>query len=145
MSSARSERAKNNKIVKEYLSDLLNDRIDQHVDKNSPDFARLFGHNANVEEISKMTFGELLARQLMTKACGGDMAAIKELLDRLLGKATQVNENINIGLTYDVYLDNIAEEEGRLLGNSKNSLIIDVPPIKSKKQIQDEILGDLGL
>lgn len=69
-----------------------------------------------------LTLHEVMAIVLAEKGCQGDLAAIKEFMDRFLGRAKQQVEALNVNLTLSEYLKqlDLDEEEG--------SAIIDVAP-----------------
>jgi hypothetical protein len=47
------------------------------------------------------TIGTHIAMKIIKKACDGDLRAASELLDRIEGKATQVNVNANSEMSHD--------------------------------------------
>jgi hypothetical protein len=59
----------------------------------------------------RVTYREIMIRGLISKACGGDGKATQEVLDRLLGKPVQKNENLNLEASYTEFLDSIADKE----------------------------------
>ena len=86
----------------------------------------------------RMTKAELLMIQLVERGCGGDMTAIKEILDRLLGKPAQfINAEVKTTTYYD-FLMQIVHDEQR----DKPIKTIQVKP--EPEQIDHDLLGDLG-
>lgn len=100
------------------------------------DFARL-GLSSEFEG-KVLTKGELLMIQLVERGCSGDLQAIKEILDRLLGKPAQfINAEIKTPTYYD-FLMQIVHDEQR----DKPLKTIEVKPEPEK--IDHDLLGDLG-
>lgn len=64
-----------------------------------------------LEDQILLTNEEVIAMQIVAKACRGDVAAAQMLYDRTEGKPIQVNQNINAEMTYTEYLDKLAAEE----------------------------------
>lgn len=58
-----------------------------------------------------VSYMELLVMQMVHKACAGSDKAITEVLDRLAGKPTQVTENLHATVSYEAYLQSLADEE----------------------------------
>lgn len=98
------------------------------------DFARL-GLSSEFEG-KVLTKGELLMIQLVERGCSGDLQAIKEILDRLLGKPAQfINAEIKQTTYYD-FLMQIVHDEQR-------DKAIEVKP-QNPEKIDHDLLGDLG-
>lgn len=86
----------------------------------------------------RLTKAELLMIQLVERGCSGDMVAIKEILDRLLGKPAQfINAEIKQTSYYD-FLMQIVHDEQR----DKPTKVIEVKP--ETPEIDHDLLGDLG-
>jgi len=58
-----------------------------------------------------MTKAEVIEHKKVDLACAGDLAAMKEIDDRLLGKPKQQVETKNLNMTYDDFLRNLALQE----------------------------------
>lgn len=87
----------------------------------------LYAHllvSLGVAEGARPTYAQLLVAQLVQKAVmEGDMKAIQEILDRLLGKSVQHNTSVSTQVTYkDFLLSLVDAKEKQELG------IIDVTP-----------------
>jgi hypothetical protein len=61
-------------------------------------------------DTSELTHIELAAIKLAVRASDGDLNATKELLDRVLGRAKQYNENTNVNMTLDDVLKQMESE-----------------------------------
>lgn len=71
----------------------------------------------------KPTHAQLIVAQLIQKGIEGDMKAIQEILDRLLGKSVQHNQHVTATLSYQDFLFSLVDErEKKELG------IIEVTP-----------------
>lgn len=82
---------------------------------------------------------EALMIVLVERGCGGDLTAIKEILDRLLGKPAQfINAEIKQTSYYD-FLMQIVHDERR---EEKPLRIIEIKAEPEK--IDHDLLGDLG-
>lgn len=62
-------------------------------------------------ELSDMTHIEIASLRLAMNAAAGSLDAMKELLDRVLGKSRQINENYNANLSLDDLLTGKSEGE----------------------------------
>lgn len=92
-----------------------------------------------VKEGARPTCAQLIVAQLVHKAgVDGDLTAIREILDRLLGKPVQHNQHVTATLSYQDFLLSIVDErEKKELG------IIDVspepesvlPPARTRKKL----------
>ena len=60
-----------------------------------------------VVDFSDMTHIEIAAIKLAVFAAAGDLKAMQELFDRILGKAKQVSESTNLNLTIDDILNGV--------------------------------------
>lgn len=69
-------------------------------------------------EFVGLTYGQVIVQQQMIAAARGDGAAMDRILDRMIGKAEQVNKNLNISGSYADFMEQVALKEG----------IIDVDP-----------------
>lgn len=108
---------KDNREIRELLEEALT------CEAQNPE---LYSHllvSLGASEGSRPTYAQLLVAQLVQKAIlDGDMKAIQEILDRLLGKSVQHTE-VKTQMTYaDFLLTLVDEREKRELG------IIDVTP-----------------
>lgn len=63
------------------------------------------------EDLILLTNEEVIAMQMVAKACRGDAAAAQMIYDRTEGKPVQVNQNINTEMTYTEFLDKLATDE----------------------------------
>lgn len=59
----------------------------------------------------QLSYEDIIVQNLVSKACGGDDKAMRELLDRYLGKPKQVSENLNLEMTYNDYLETLLAED----------------------------------
>lgn len=57
---------------------------------------------------------EVMVRKATRNACQGDMEAMKEVLDRSVGKAKQIVESASVSLTYQEYLSTLVQEEANM-------------------------------
>lgn len=108
---------KDNHEIRELLEEALTSEA-----QNPELYAHLLV-SLGVREGSRPTYAQLLVAQLIQKAIiDGDMKAIQEILDRLLGKSVQHTE-VKTQTTYaDFLLTLVDEREKRELG------IIDIKP-----------------
>lgn len=67
-----------------------------------------------------LTYGQVILLKEMTNAINGNPTSLDRILDRMLGKAAQINTNLNINKTYKDFLDEVAAKE------LENEGIIDV-------------------
>lgn len=91
-------------------------------------------------EGKKLTKAEALMIQLVERGCSGDLMAIREVLDRLLGKPAQfINAEVKTTSYYD-FLMTIVHDEQR----DKKPLreVIEVKP--EPEPVDYDLLGDLG-
>ena len=60
-----------------------------------------------------LTWGDLLEYQTIQSGCKGNPKTLADTLDRAYGKVPQVNknENINLDMSYEDFLDKIEEDE----------------------------------
>lgn len=86
------------------LQDLVPDEVD--IEKS-------FGVYVTDEQRVGLTWGDLLEHQAIQSGCRGNSKTLAETLDRAYGKVAQVNknENMNLNVSYDDYLDQIGEDE----------------------------------
>ena len=104
----------------------------------------LAGYGISSEyEGKQLTKAELVMIQLVDRGCKGDMFAIREILDRLLGKPAQkIEAKVETRSYYD-FLMTIVEEDQK-----KKPLppeIIEIKQIEEKKELPGhDLLGDLG-
>ena len=106
-----------------------------------------FGILLTPADLPELTYGKVLAHQLVTKACGGDLKAMAEIFDRVCGKPVQVNRNINENYTYINFLeeckrldDEDAEKKSRVIEAS----FVPAPPDPRRMKEQEQMLEDLG-
>lgn len=64
-----------------------------------------------VVDFGDMTHIEIAAIKLAVFAAAGDLKAMQELFDRILGKAKQVSESTNLNLTIDDILNGVQAKE----------------------------------
>ncbi len=65
------------------------------------------------KDLEGMTNGEVMMLQMSRSAARGDHKAADMLLDRILGKPKMVSESKNLNLTYQDYLQEIADRESK--------------------------------
>lgn len=97
-------------------------------------------------EGKKLTKAEALMIQLVERGCSGDMTAIKEIMDRLLGKPAQfINAEIKQTSYYD-FLMEIVHTEQRDKIPLREQEVIEVKPEPDNPipDIGADLLGDLG-
>lgn len=63
------------------------------------------------EEYIGLTNAEVMIIKEARKAASGDSEATHRLLDRVLGKPKQQNENLNVNASYADYLNALSEQE----------------------------------
>ena len=65
------------------------------------------------EQRAGLTWGDLMEYQAIQSGCRGNSKSLSDTLDRAYGKVAQVNknENLNMNMSYDDYLDKIEEDE----------------------------------
>ena len=61
-------------------------------------------------ELYGLSYVEAATIQLARQAANGDQKAIEMLLDRNIGKPKQTNENKNMNMTYQDFLDAISKQ-----------------------------------
>jgi hypothetical protein len=66
------------------------------------------------EEFAGMTQAEAIQRILISKALSGSIKSAEVLFDRAYGKPKQQNENVNVNVTYEDFLDNLAKQDMQL-------------------------------
>lgn len=110
-------------------------------------FQRILDQVVTPEELAKygiasnrpMTKAEIISWHLANRACLGDLNAIKELFDRLLGKPAQSITAEVKQTTYVDFLMKIAKEEGI----TKKVIEVEPDPPKALPPGYD-LLGDLA-
>ena len=75
------------------------------------EISRLFGFNIPAEDLRGMSFTDVIALQLVARAARGSEAAIKEVMDRVLGKAKQTVDVNGRVEHYTAFLEKIATSE----------------------------------
>ncbi len=63
------------------------------------------------KEFRGMTNAEVMMIRMADKAARGSNEAFDKILDRVIGRPKQVNENLNMTMSYEEYLAKLAEEE----------------------------------
>lgn len=86
-----------------------------------------------------LTYRDLMILQQVLKSCAGDSKATQEILDRLLGKPTQYQENLVLQASYVDFLDSLPDDDGDTGGQAVESKAIQLPPE------EPDILDDLEL
>lgn len=85
-----------------------------------------------------MTKAELIMYQLVERACSGDLVAINQLFDRLIGKPLQVTENTTRVLTYRDFLSDVAHKEQM----AKHKIVdVEAIPLPPESNIEQDLLG----
>ena len=94
-------------------------------------------------EGKSLTKAELLMIQLVEHGCSGDMFAIREILDRLLGKPAQkIEAKVEQRSYYDFLMTIVAEDQKKKVLPPE---IIEVKAIEETKQLPGhDLLEDLG-
>ena len=75
------------------------------------EFDAMFKGMVPLTECENMTYGKCITFQLIVQASRGDNKAIAEVLDRLVGKASQTTKNLNVTQDYNAFLDNLAKKD----------------------------------
>lgn len=70
-----------------------------------------------------LTNGEVVAMKLTELAVRGDMKAINQILDRMLGKPKQQTESVKMTMGLTEYLEAMAQEEAQ----NNYGVVVDVP------------------
>lgn len=63
-------------------------------------------------DLEGLTYGQVILQAQMKKAVAGDGDAMDRVLDRMIGKAEQVNKNLNVNGTYAEFMEMVAKQEG---------------------------------
>lgn len=84
---AKGQQKANAQVIRSILEETLTQRVPAHVDVE-----RTFGISIPPSERANLTYARLLVYRLMMQACAGDNRALKEVLDRFMGK-TAVNKD----------------------------------------------------
>jgi hypothetical protein len=113
------------KFIRESLDKIVGEKVPQMAPEQ---FERMFSVKLEPEQIASMTFGELMMRQLVLKACTGNDRSITETLDRLLGKAVQTTESVVKSYSYHDLLVQLQSEDPAA---PKRAEVVDVPPARS--------------
>ena len=101
--------------------------------------ATMRGKHPVTGEDQEFTVAEIMDLQQVAKAMKGDTAAWEKILDRMEGKAKNVNENLNLNVDVTdeqpetITSDKIAELE-RILGDGKRDTEAGTVPGKRKAQ-----------
>lgn len=72
---------------------------------------RLYAGVITPRDKGVLTYRALIMRQLVRKASCGESKALQDIVDRILGKTVQVNENLNVNATYSDFLSDLADLE----------------------------------
>jgi len=132
----RNAKAQSNRKFREMLDAELDEIVPIDVDIES-----VFGIDIGdqIFERKTLTYRHLMVKRLVHQACSGNYKAAQEVLDRLLGKPTQVNENLTITATYEDFLaDCVRLDE---LEASEMKVIEMVP----KFDDEDDLLAEMDL
>jgi hypothetical protein len=119
------------------------------VTESVDEIERIYGVRLTPEEAQGITYKELILRQLAIRGASGDMRAINQILDRLLGKPVQTNENINTNVTYYDFLMQLVEDDKKAeLGVIEAEAKVEELPAPAgsgaeEEKDDDDILGDL--
>lgn len=107
-----------------YIRELLDRSLDLTVPAMSAEeFEKVFGLKVSAAELTKLTFAEVIVRQLIQKACSGNDRSLTEVLDRLLGKPMQQTESVVKTYTYTDFLIQCRDADAKD--------VLDVTPKKS--------------
>jgi len=99
----------------------------------------LYGLSSDYEG-KGLTKSEVLMIQLVERGCTGDLMAIREILDRLLGKPSQyINAEVKTTTYYDFLMELVHDEQKNKLPAPQK--VIDVTP---EPEPGADLLGDLG-
>ena len=93
------------------LKDDLSEILQRELYLSKDEVERLFNVNAVDLRYGPVSYGKLILHQLAAKAAKGDMKAINQVLDRLVGKPVQQNENVNVDIGYAEYLDSLDDDK----------------------------------
>lgn len=63
-------------------------------------------------DLHGLTYGQVACLKQVINAASGDSGAFDRILDRLIGKPLQVNQNLNVNKSYKDFLTEIAVAEG---------------------------------
>ena len=73
---------------------------------------------------------EVSSIRLAEKAASGNLEAVNQMLDRILGKPKQETQNLNVNVTYQDYLDKIADmveaEENKMNVEVDNKINVEI-------------------
>lgn len=84
-----------------------------------------------------LTYREVIAMHLIHQAAQGNLAAIREVLDRELGKSVQPTENKNIDMTYYDFLMSLADE-AKARGEERELIELEPEPELEPEVTEDE-------
>ena len=93
-----------------------------------------------------LTKAEALMIQLVERGCGGDLTAIKEILDRLLGKPAQfINAEVKTTSYYDFLMEIVhTEQREKIPLREMKTLVVKPQPETKTLPPGHDLLGDLG-
>lgn len=66
-------------------------------------------------ECANMTYGQVAVMRQVQLAASGDPSAFDRLVDRMIGRPMQVNQNLNVNKSYRDFCADIAREEGMVI------------------------------
>jgi len=101
--AGKGTKAQNTRKFRDKLEAFMDSEIAGDLDRE-----QTFGFSSlpeNIRNDPKLTHMDLLVYRLGMQALSGNDKSIQEILDRLMGKPTQVNENLNISATYEDFLE----------------------------------------
>lgn len=136
---AHKDSAETRRTVRDSLERILSESLP---DLSADDIRATFGMLVPPDRVDRMTYQELMLRQLVLKACAGNDKSIGEVLDRLIGKPTQTTEIKATQNTYHTFLLECLEADQREkvgLPREPEPTVIDVPT----EQPETDILADL--
>lgn len=123
------EKAQQNKMIRDLLQKAMVQTIPN---MTNADFVKLFGDTVPKNKRTNITYAELMIHKLVANGCTGSMAAIKEIMDRLLGKATQETVNINQNHSYVHFLEELPDDEDELP-------VIEAQAVPVEPTVEDEL------
>ena len=111
-----------NVVKKEALAELKRHALSQHYEGEWCDILQCYIIDPRFEGMTKV---EVMEHRLIDKAVSGNIEAIKEVNDRLLGKPKQQVESKNLNITYEDYLLELARQEG-ILNDDQSTEPLDI-------------------
>jgi hypothetical protein len=101
--------------LKDFISDELDKPIPPHINLEHD-----FGiSGVSAEHRKTITYGEVLAKQMVHQACSGVAKSMTEVMDRMMGKSSQAVKQKTTEVTYENFLDECEarDEDDDLLGD----------------------------